>query len=156
MKGTPIIVYCTGNINDYRNKNYFSKLLSYIKKYKLENNFKILGAVPYKDVQALMLGCKAMINPSLFEGWSTTVEEAKSLGKRIILSDIMVHKEQNPEGGLFFKKNEAKDLADKMLQVWNEPIEINKKLEKNAINNLNKRKYKLRKDYYNIINDYKK
>ena len=156
LKGTPIIVYCTGNINDYRNKNYFSKLLSYIKKYKLENNFKILGAVPYKDVQALMLGCKAMINPSLFEGWSTTVEEAKSLGKRIILSDIMVHKEQNPEGGLFFKKNEAKDLADKMLQVWNEPIEINKKLEKNAINNLNKRKYKLRKDYYNIINDYKK
>lgn len=155
LKDTSIVVYSTGNTNDYRNKNYFFQLLSYIKKYKLEKKFKILGAVPYKDVQILMMECKAVINPSLFEGWSTTVEEAKSLGKRIILSDIKVHKEQNPEGGVFFKKNEAKDLADKMLQVWNESGEVNKQLEKNAVNDLNRRKNILRKKYYNIINDYK-
>ena len=33
----------------------------------------------------------ALINPSRFEGWSTTVEEAKSMGKRVLLSDIPVH-----------------------------------------------------------------
>ena len=44
----------------------------------------------------------ALINPSYFEGWSTSVEEAKSLGKRVILSDIPVHREQNPLMGIYF------------------------------------------------------
>ena len=38
----------------------------------------------------------AVLQPSLFEGWSTTVEEAKSIGKTILLSDIPVHREQAP------------------------------------------------------------
>lgn len=71
-----------------------------------------LGLIPYQDVAALMQGAVAMINPSLFEGWSTTVEEAKSLGKRIILSNIPVHMEQNPERGLFFEPHNPEALAD--------------------------------------------
>ncbi len=41
-----------------------------------------------------MLCSTALINPSQFEGWSTTVEEAKSLGVKMLLSDLEVHKEQ--------------------------------------------------------------
>lgn len=46
--------------------------------------------------RTLMKHAIAIINPSLFEGGSTTVEEAKSLLKVIILSGIPVHREQNP------------------------------------------------------------
>ena len=42
-----------------------------------------------------------MINPSLFEGWSSTVEECKSVGKNMILSDLNVHKEQYPTQTFF-------------------------------------------------------
>jgi glycosyltransferase involved in cell wall biosynthesis len=41
-----------------------------------------------------MRASTALINPSLFEGWSTTVEEAKSTGTPMILSDLGVHREQ--------------------------------------------------------------
>jgi glycosyltransferase involved in cell wall biosynthesis len=59
----------------------------------------------------------ALINPSLFEGWSSTVEEAKSLGKMILLSDIPVHREQNPQRSLFFGCNDPRELADALIQV---------------------------------------
>ena len=56
----------------------------------------------------------AVINPSLIEGWSTTVEEAKSLGVPLILSDIPVHREQNQEV-MFFDPRSARSLAETML-----------------------------------------
>lgn len=151
LKDTDIIVYCTGNTDDYRNKSYYNELLKFINENSLNDKFKVLGIVPYNHVQILMEACKAVINPSLFEGWSTTVEEAKSFGKRIILSDIDVHKEQNPEGAIFFNKNCAIDLSNKMLQVWNEPEEINEILKNNASNNLQNRKKEFLESYYNII-----
>jgi glycosyltransferase involved in cell wall biosynthesis len=56
----------------------------------------------------------AVINPSLIEGWSTTVEEAKSLGVPLILSDIPVHREQTQEA-MFFDPRSARSLAETML-----------------------------------------
>lgn len=62
-----------------------------------------------------MINAIALINPSNFEGWSTTVEESKSLGLPIILSDIPVHIEQAPPLGRYFKANSAEDLAAAMM-----------------------------------------
>ncbi|MCL4501103.1 MAG: glycosyltransferase, partial [Deltaproteobacteria bacterium] len=73
--------------------------------------------VKEEELAALMRHAMAMINPSLFEGWSTTVEEAKSLGKRILLSDIPVHKEQAPERGIFFPPHEPEALAEALQSV---------------------------------------
>jgi glycosyltransferase involved in cell wall biosynthesis len=56
----------------------------------------------------------AIINPSRFEGWSTTVEEAKSSGKTVLLSDIPVHREQDPPHGKYFSVDSASELADLM------------------------------------------
>ena len=70
--------------------------------YVFEKLFRPLGVVPYRDMLGLMRHAVAVINPSLFEGWSTSVEEAKSMGKAVVLSDIPVHREQAPGRGLFF------------------------------------------------------
>ena len=59
----------------------------------------------------------SVINPSFFEGWSTSVEEAKILNKIIILSNIKVHKEQNPEMSHYFDPNNSNDLTKKIYQV---------------------------------------
>ena len=41
-----------------------------------------------------MCASVALLNPSHFEGWSTTVEEARALGVPMLLSDLDVHLEQ--------------------------------------------------------------
>ncbi|MEL7633365.1 glycosyltransferase [Sporomusa sphaeroides] len=121
--GKKVLVISSGDTEDYRNKEYFLLLKQYIKEHNLSENYYMLGKIPYNDVQILAQNCLAFINPSLFEGWSTTVEEAKTMGKRILLSNIPVHLEQNPQGGEFFSPNNPKELADKLWHIWNKKNE---------------------------------
>lgn len=66
--------------------------------------------VPFADVLALNAAADAVINPSFFEGWATSVEEAKCLGTPLILSDLPVHREQAPDAD-FFDPRDAAALA---------------------------------------------
>ena len=148
-----IKVLCSGNTKDYRNRSYFYELMEYVKKEGLEENFIVLGVIPYTDVQALMLECKALINPSLFEGWSTMAEDAKSIGKRIILSDLDVHKEQSPLGAIYFNRYDSKELAAAMEEVWFEDDSININLMDSAKESLIKRKRDEALVYRTILED---
>ncbi|MEQ1532699.1 MAG: glycosyltransferase family 4 protein [Sideroxydans sp.] len=122
-QGIEVLVVATGSTKDYRNPNYFNTLLDRINEYDLQKNFLAVGMIPYEDVVGLMHYSIATINPSLFEGWSTTVEESKVMGKRILLSDIGVHREQNPHRGLYFDPHSAEDLANKIKIASNGHIE---------------------------------
>ena len=110
----PPLIICTGSTSDYRNPDYFEQLMRHVESSKAGESFKVLGMVSYEDLCALMRHSVAVINPSRFEGWSTTVEEAKSFGKKIILSDLPVHREQAPERGVFFSVDDADALAAAM------------------------------------------
>lgn len=101
-QGHEIVVVSTGQKDDVRDSLYFPKLEALVDSLELTNNFLILGVIPYQHIVGLMQSCDALINPSLFEGWSTTVEEAKSLGVKMILSDLPVHREQAAELADFF------------------------------------------------------
>ena len=109
--GIEINVVCTGYLGDYRNKTYIDDAREFIKSNNLEDNIKLLGLVDYEDVFALIKFSKAVINPSLFEGWSSTVEECKSVGKNMILSDLDVHKEQY-SNAVFFERDSAESLKE--------------------------------------------
>ena len=61
-----------------------------------------------------------MINPSRFEGWSTTVEEAKSFGVPTILSDIDVHREQTGGTARYFGVDDPQMLASHLSDVSQE------------------------------------
>lgn len=114
------LVISTGQTSDYRNPAYFAELREKVRKAGLQERFRFLGFIPYRDILVLMRGAIAMINPSFFEGWSTTVEEAKSLGKRLLLSDICVHKEQNPIRSTYFNPHNPEELANAMLTMIEE------------------------------------
>lgn len=116
-QGNRFLVLATGSTVDSRNDIFFPSLMDKVARYGLQKYFRPLGIVPYSDVVALMRYSVAMINPSLFEGWSTSVEEAKAMGKKIILSDIAVHREQNPERGFYFEANDHNALAKQMIAV---------------------------------------
>ena len=119
--GIEINIVCTGYLGDYRNKTYIDDAREFIKSNNLEDNIKLLGLVDYEDVFALIKFSKAVINPSLFEGWSSTVEECKSVGKNMILSDLDVHKEQYPNA-VFFKRDSIESLKEvlKFYKIENE------------------------------------
>lgn len=112
--GMPATVLATGNTRDHRFPEHFSKLMERVRSSGVEEWFRVLGVVPYGDLLSLMRHSVAVINPSLCEGWSTTVEEAKALDKTVLLSDIAVHREQNPAKGIFFDPANAEDLAEKI------------------------------------------
>jgi glycosyltransferase involved in cell wall biosynthesis len=111
-------VVCTGLLYDDRMPDYTNKLLQTINVSGLHNQVYLLGLIPKSDQIALMRRCITLIQPSLFEGWSTIVENARALGKTIILSDLPVHLEQNPPYSHYFKRNDAMDLARIIKDLW--------------------------------------
>jgi glycosyltransferase involved in cell wall biosynthesis len=111
QKGIHPTVVCTGNTTDNRNPAYYNRLIARIKELDLGTQIKILGLIPRIDQIQLMRRCLAVIQPSLFEGWSTVVEDARTLGKPMLLSDFPVHIEQNPPDSNFFKRSNAEELA---------------------------------------------
>ena len=116
-RGIDVLLLCTGNLQDYRvtHTAYADKLRQFIDDNDLRGHIKILGLIDYADVLYLMRYCVSVVNPSRFEGWSSTVEEARSMGKRLILSDISVHREQNPPRAVFFRPDDEQGLARLML-----------------------------------------
>jgi glycosyltransferase involved in cell wall biosynthesis len=87
----------------------------------LGKNFRHLGMIPLPHVYALLRACTALINPSRFEGWSTTVEEAKSFGVPLILSDIEVHREQAAGAASYFRIDDPTTLADYLSHASQDP-----------------------------------
>ena len=115
-EGLAVDLVFTGGAQDYRNAQHYDGLVELAS--GLGEHARFLGVVPYADVLALMDRALAVINPSLFEGWSTTAEEARNLGKAVLLSNIDVHREQAPPRGVYFEPGDARDLACKMRQAW--------------------------------------
>jgi glycosyltransferase involved in cell wall biosynthesis len=112
-----IKIVCTGLFSDYRNPKHKDKIIKIIKDNNLENNFIILGIVSEQELMSLMKFSIAVINPSKSEGWSSTVEQAKSLGKFVLVSNLTVHKEQNPRRSFFFKVDDDFKLSKKILHM---------------------------------------
>lgn len=117
IRGYSVTIIATGNLSDYRQPDYFGILQQKIQDYQISENFRVIGIVPYKELIQLMRHAAAVINPSLFEGWSTSVEEAKALNLNVVLSDIPVHREQNPEQGIFFPSHDPERLADILFEL---------------------------------------
>ncbi len=44
------------------------------------------------------------------------------MGHPVILSDIDVHKEQSPESGFYFRKDDPEHLSEIMKTIWLNPV----------------------------------
>ena len=151
-QGIEIKVVFSGHKNDYRDNCFYDEIVKFIKKNNITENVKILGVVKLEEVYYLMRNCISIINPSLFEGWSTTVEEAKSLGKNIILSDLNVHREQNPPNALYFSALDHVGLAEILKDKWeNGSCGPDYELEKTARSSMQARMKEFGEAYKSIL-----
>ncbi|MEI9805550.1 MAG: glycosyltransferase [Pseudolabrys sp.] len=111
-------VVFTGDIYDYRNPGFYNVFLNRIHTLGLQKQVSILGVIPKHDQIQLLRAATGYLQPSLFEGWNTGVEEAHLFGKRILLSDIPVHREQAPARATYFDPRNAGDLAGKLMEIF--------------------------------------
>jgi glycosyltransferase involved in cell wall biosynthesis len=116
-KGLKLQLVCTGELCDNRNPDYIQQLKNYLSSNHLEDHIKILGFIPRRDMLCLIDHAYAVVQPSLFEGWSTVVEDAKAVNKFIFLSDLKVHREQIDKNVCFFSPHDEEDLCNKLLTV---------------------------------------
>jgi glycosyltransferase involved in cell wall biosynthesis len=112
QRGTQVVVAASGKQVDPRAPDYFPAFQVRLEQAGLQDVFRLLGMIPYAHLSMLMRASSALLNPSLFEGWSTTVEEARSLGTPMVLSDLDVHWEQMGKDALYFDRQSAQSLAD--------------------------------------------
>jgi glycosyltransferase involved in cell wall biosynthesis len=117
QRGANVVVAASGSAEESRRSDYFSELRREVADRGIDANFRYLGLIPLAHVYALLRTSRALINPSRFEGWSTTVEEAKSFGVPMALSDIPVHREQAGAQASYFGVDDAATLASHLLRL---------------------------------------
>lgn len=115
--GIDITLVLTGAKKDYRAPEYYEELMQYIKVNNLQENILVLGFIDRAEQIFLIRRSLAVIQPSLFEGWGTVLEDCRALGKKVLLSDIEIHTEQKTDETIFFEKSNYIDLSEKIYEV---------------------------------------
>ncbi|MBR0875121.1 glycosyltransferase family 4 protein [Bradyrhizobium tropiciagri] len=116
-RGADVVVCASGSKEDPREPGFYDLVNAEIQRRGLAAQFRHVGIIPLAHVYALLRASTGLLNPSRFEGWSTTVEEAKSFGVPMILSDIDVHREQTAGTARYFGVDDPVALADHLMEV---------------------------------------
>lgn len=110
---------CTGSTFDHRGEDYVAQVKRYLDENELTDRVHILGLIPRADQIALMRRAVAILQPSWFEGWSTIIEDGKTLGKIILASDLPVHHEQlGADHPYYLPLDDSGAWADAIAKVW--------------------------------------
>ena len=111
-QGLSVHFVITGRMPSETTSNYGKELHDLINNNYLQDQISLVGVIPRNEQLALMKFSQAVIQPSLFEGWSTVIEDAKSLQVPVIASDIPANKEQLSHTGTYFNPQNENQLAD--------------------------------------------
>ncbi len=119
--GLDVKIVFTGELSDRRDPEYINRLKEIFNEPSIRKRVQVVGFVDRITQLCIMKHSRFIIQPSLFEGWGTVVEDAKVLNKRILLSDIKVHREQMDENCRLFKSGSSSDLAIAIIEMLEDP-----------------------------------
>lgn len=101
----------TGKFPSASDSPYLTELHTIIRENQLHDQVTMLGVISRNEQLELMKNSQAVIQPSLFEGWSTVIEDAKSLQTPVIAANLKVNIEQLGETGRYFDPLDYEELA---------------------------------------------
>ena len=110
--GEKVHLAITGRFPNASHSPYMQELHSLINQNNLGSQISLLGLIPRDEQLFLMKHSQAVIQPSLFEGWSTVIEDAISLQTPVIASSLPVNIEQLGPDGNYFEPHDDKKLAE--------------------------------------------
>lgn len=140
----------TGRLKDDRSPEYIEQLKSIFENSMIKEHSLLLGFIDREEQIAIMKNSEYIIQPSLFEGWGTVVEDAKVLDKTILLSDIPVHHEQMNDKCILFAPHDPIALA-KLIEkesLKEHLDDVNKGIE-----DMYRRAEKYSKGFEDLLND---
>jgi glycosyltransferase involved in cell wall biosynthesis len=122
-RGIETTVVFSGKEHDHRAPDYTVRLKARVVDEGLGNNVRFLGFIPRDDQMVIFRKAVSIIQPSLFEGWSTVIEDAKSVSQYILASRIPANVEQADTNIEFFEPKDPSALAELMsAYVEHDPI----------------------------------
>jgi glycosyltransferase involved in cell wall biosynthesis len=144
-QGKSVIIAFSGKENDNRNPGYIEELKAYVKENNLGDVIRFLGFLDRREQLKLMKNSVAVIQPSLFEGWSTVIEDAMLMNQRVVASDLEVNIEQLGNHGYYFDRLDPKALAILLAEV--------SAREQNIVYNYTQKKQDFAKSLFNLLNE---
>lgn len=119
-RGVSLPLVVVGMPADYRDRRnqVLSRALQTAAAGGIWDQTLFLGQVSREELEGLLRSATAIIQPSRYEGWNTTVEDAKALGCPLFLSNLPVHREQCPDAIGFFGLDAPEELASLLAAHW--------------------------------------
>ncbi len=112
-----VAVFC-GAPYDPRSPRYVSRLLQAASALGVRHRVVLLGELERAELVALMRQSVGFVQPALHEGGGLPAEEARLLGKRIVLADLPLQREAAVPGTSFFAPDDAGSLADAVEEAF--------------------------------------
>ncbi len=133
-KGIDFQYVITGQPSSHRSKVYYPQLMRFCEEHNLKEHMIFTGFLEREEQLLLIKNARGVIQPSLFEGWSTVVEDSKALNKLMIVSDLKVLREQVTRNAYFFNPLNEHDLAAILEQIITqkqtaEPVDYTENIE---------------------------
>ncbi len=110
--GIRVNLAITGKFPDASYSPYMNELHEILDKNQLHDQIFMLGIISRNDQLQLMRNSQAVIQPSLFEGWSTVIEDAMSLQVPVIATNLNVNIEQLQNTGTYFDPYNVDELVE--------------------------------------------
>lgn len=109
-------------VGDTRRASLYSATTARIEEARLSNDFRFLGTVPDNDLAPLYSLARAMIYPSLYEGFGLPPLEAMACGAPVIASRCTSLPEVVADAALLIDPTDPSALLEALNQVKDEPI----------------------------------
>jgi glycosyltransferase involved in cell wall biosynthesis len=113
----------TGDPIDHRDPRHYARMKDLCHQLGVAPYTHFLGLIPKRDQLALLRGCAALMQPTLFEGGpgGGAVYDAVGLGVPAVVSDIPINREIDRGEVRFFRAGDPADLAEKTAQALATP-----------------------------------
>ena len=111
---------------------YFDKVKKYLVKKNFEDQVQFLENVSMEELAAIYKLSDIFVYPSLFEGFGIPVIEALFSKTPVITSNVSCLPEAGGENSLYIDPENFEDLRSKILFLWNNSSERDRRAEKGA------------------------
>lgn len=112
--GVRVSVAFSGKEHDHRSPQHAESLRQMARDRGVADLIHFLGFLPRDEQMVLFDTAIAIVQPSLFEGWSTVIEDAKTVSQYVIASALPANMEQISVNAEFFDPTKPQELASKL------------------------------------------
>jgi glycosyltransferase involved in cell wall biosynthesis len=111
--GLEVPLVCSGRLNEF-----YPVIRRRVRDLGLTGQVRFVGFVPTAEVSALYRASRAVVFPTLFEGWGLPVSEAFVAGVPVACSRVTCLPEQAGGAAVLFDPESEADIARALAEVW--------------------------------------